>query len=162
MIAAVPIDTYYRIMDAVVYFPNQHTIPMVKLANENAVHCLKEIIRKRIDEPTFFEEGVLDECVRYSGGCVRQLLQIVNAVIRKTRGQKAGLDAAHQAINELGRRMFELLDNQHLAILSSGNYQTGEVKVREMLFQLVLLKYDDDLTPNPLLEPFVTVTQPKK
>lgn len=161
LIAAVPIDAYYRIMDALVYFSNKYTIPMIKLANEHAVDCLKEIIRRRIDEPTFFEEGVLDECVRYSGGCVRQLLQIVNAVIRRTRGQKADMEAARQAIRELGRRMFELLDNQHLTILNSGNYQTGEAKVREMLFQLVLLKYDDDLTPNPLLEPFVTVTQPQ-
>lgn len=161
LIAAVPIDMYYRIMEAVVYFPNQHTIPMVKLDKEGAVHCLKEIIRRRIDEPTFFEEGVLDECVRYSGGCVRQLLQIVNAVIRTTRGQRAGLGAAHQAIHELGRRMFELLDNQHLTILKSGNYQTGEAKVREMLFQLVLLKYNGHLTPNPLLEPFVNVTPPQ-
>ncbi len=161
LIAAVPIDTYYRIMDAVVYFPNQHIIPMVKLDKPNAVACLKEIIRRRVDETTFFDDGVLDLCVRYSGGCVRQLLQIVNAVIRKTRGQKASLAEAGIAIQELGRRMYELLDNEHLTILKSGVYQTGEAKVREMLFQLVLLKYNGHLMPNPLLDSFVASTPPQ-
>jgi len=155
LIAAVPIDTYYRIMDTVVYFPNQHTIPMVKLSTSGAENCLKEIVRKRIDESTFFEAGVLDECVLFSGGCVRQLLQIVNAVIRRTRGQKADMGAANHAMHELGRRMFELLDNEHLAILEKGHYQTGEAKVRELLFQLVLLKYNGTVKINPLLEPFM-------
>lgn len=131
---------------------------MVKLStpDSEANKCFKEVVRRRVDEDTFFEVGVLDECVRCSGGCMRQLLIIVNNVIRKARGKKASMEIATTAINELGRRMYELLDSDHMEALRQSELKLGDVKVREMLFQLVLLKYNGKTKLNPLLEPFIS------
>ncbi|MBC8156223.1 MAG: hypothetical protein H7Z72_25330, partial [Bacteroidetes bacterium] len=162
LIIAVPINSFYQIEKAPGYFPNQFIVPMVKLGTPDgrADDCFKEVIRRRIDETTFFERGVLDECVRYSGGCMRQLLIIVNSVIRKARGSRASMETAEAAIAELGRRMYELLDSEHMEALRQNDRQLGDLKVREMLFQLVLLKYNGKTEINPLLKPFMPQPHP--
>lgn len=163
LIVAVPINSFYQIEKTPGYFPNQFIVPMVKLgaADSRANECFKEVVRRRVDENTFFDAGVLDECVRCSGGCMRQLLIIVNSVIRKARGNKASLETAKTAIHELGRRMFDLLDSEHMKALAlrADDRKLGDVKVREMLFQLVLLKYNGKTDINPLLKPFMPQPQ---
>lgn len=166
LIMSVPINSFYLIEEtSAIDFPNQFIVPMIKLEKDRAHHCFREVIRRRLDEDTFFEPGVLDECVRVSGGCTRQLLIIVNTVIRRALGNRASLAVAQKAIEELGRRMYELLDTEHLTALRKGrvngnDWQVGDEKVREMLRQLVLLKYNGTMKPNPLLTPFLTHDTP--
>lgn len=159
LVAAVPIHAYYLIDRSPVNFTNQVIMPMIKLGepDSHANRCFKEVISRRINVGTFFDEGVLDECVRCSGGCMRQLLIIVNSVIKKALGKKASMETAQTAIHELGRKMYELLDSQHLEALQKPTRQLGDEKVREMLFQLILLKYNGHTKLNPLLIPFVTI-----
>lgn len=162
MIVAVPIDSYYRIELAPgINFPNRFIVPMIKLGepSSEANKCFKQVIERRIAAATFFAEGVLDECVRYSGGCMRQLLIIVNNVIRKARGQQASLETAQAVIKGLGSEMYQLLTSQHVATLGKGEdtLKLGDAEVREMLFQLVLLKYNGHVKLNPLLEGFISI-----
>jgi hypothetical protein len=161
LIVAVPINSFYQIEKTPGYFPNQFIVPMVKLGLNDSYsnECFKEVVRRRIDENAFFDVEVLDECVQASGGCMRQLLIVVNSVIRKARGNKASLETAKLAIYELGHRMYDLLDSDHMAALHIENRHLGDVKVREMLFQLVLLKYNGTVKVNPLLKPFVPQSQ---
>lgn len=161
MIVAVPIDSYYKIESAsALNFPNRFIVPMIKLAapHSEANECFKQVIERRIHVDTFLAEGVLDECVRCSGGCMRQLLIIVNAVIRKALGQRASLETAQKAIASLGSEMNQLLTSQHVEALSKGLHtlKLGDAEVRAMLFQLVLLKYNGHVELNPLLEGFLT------
>lgn len=160
MIIAVPIDSYYKIESASsLNFPNRFIVPMIKLAepDSEANKCFKEVIERRINVGTFLAEGVLDECVRCSGGCMRQLLIIVNAVIRKALGQRASLETAKKAIYSLGSEMNQLLTSQHVEALGKGlnTLKLGDAEVRAMLFQLVLLKYNGHVELNPLLEEFL-------
>lgn len=163
MLIAVPINAYYKI-EAV---PSQHfaqrlIIPMIKLGEPNspANACFKLVIERRIQADVFFEPGVLDECVRYSGGCIRQLLRVVNAVIKRALGKRAGLALAREAIRAEGRVLNDAVTSQHLATLQRGlgTLRPADPDVREMLYQLVLLKYNGDgLRLNPLLEDFITL-----
>lgn len=160
MIVAVPIDSYYKIESAsALNFPNRFIVPMIKLAapQSEANERFKQVIERRIDVDTFLATGVLDECVRCSGGCMRQLLIIVNAVIRKALGQRASLETARKAIASLGSEMNQLLTSQHVEALGKGlgTLKLGDAEVRAMLFQLVLLKYNGHVELNPLLEGFL-------
>ena len=105
----------------------------------------------------FFEPGVLDECVAYSGGCIRQLLRIVNAVIYKALGQRASLAVAQAAIRAEGSTLNQVVTSEHVKVLEKGlnNLRPNDPGVREMLLQLVLLKYNGHFRLNPLLTRFV-------
>ncbi len=158
LLVTVPINSFYEITNTpAANFPHTISVPMIKLANNPQAHeCFQKVIQKRIDEDTFFEPGVLDRCVVASGGCMRQLLVVVNKVLQKTRGNRASLAQAETAIAEEGRRMYEFLDGDHLKLLESPTqWQLGGRKVRELMFQLVLLKYNGHLKINPLLKPFL-------
>jgi hypothetical protein len=154
MIVAVPIDSYYRIESASgINFPHRFIVPMIKLGEPDSEpnKCFKEVIARRLTVANFFAEGVLDECVRYSGGCMRQLLIIVNTVIQKALGKQASLAVAQAAIHSLGSEMYQLLTSAHVETLRKGE------DTREMLFQLVLLKYNGHVKLNPLLQEFISI-----
>lgn len=162
MILAVPIDSYYKIETGPgLNFSHSQIIPMIKLAGPGSVpdECFKQVIERRIDTSRFFDAEVLDECVRRSGGCMRQLPRIVNAVVVKARGGVASLEVAQEAIRGLGNSMNQLLTSKHIETLDKGleTLRPGDAEVREMLFQLVLLKYNGSLKLNPLLEGIIEV-----
>lgn len=163
MLIAVPINAYYKI-EAVPSqnFSHSLIIPMVKLTGPQAVRAnelFKAVIERRIQADLFFEPGVLDECVRYSGGCIRQLLRIVNAVIYKALGQRASLAVAQAAIRAEGSTLNQVITSEHIKVLEKGldNLRPNDPGVREMLLQLVLLKYNGHFRLNPLLTDFVTL-----
>lgn len=162
MLIAVPINAYYKI-EAVPSqnFSHSLLIPMIKLTSPGtrANELFKEVIERRIQANLFFEPGVLDECVRYSGGCIRQLLRIVNAVIYKALGQRASLAVAQAAIRAEGSTLNQVVTSEHIQVLEKGldKLRPNDPGVREMLLQLVLLKYNGHFRLNPLLTDFVTL-----
>lgn len=168
MIMAVPIDSYYRIeAGPTLKFSHNLIIPMIRLTGpgSEADECFKQVIERRIDTSVFFEPHVLDECIRWSGGCMRQLLRIVNAVVYKALGQRAALNVARAAVRAQGNTMNQLLTSKHIETLRQGleNLRPGDAEVREMLFQLVLLEYIGDdqksyIKLNPLLADFIPLT----
>ncbi len=159
LLIAVPISSFYEMRWlAGNDFPNQLLVPMIQLGapGSKANECFKEIVGKRIDEPTFFEAGVLDACVLQSGGCARQLLRIVHQVIIKASGNRATLPQAEAVFKALGSELRQVLDERHVAALRGGldKLELGNEAVRDMLLRLVVLKYNGHLKLNPLLRPF--------
>ena len=90
---------------------------------------------------------------------MRQLLIIVNAVIREALGRLASAETAESAIRELGQRMYESIPSEQLRLLATGpdHWVTADPPVRELLFFLALLKYNGRMEINPLLRPFLKV-----
>lgn len=154
MILSVRIDAFYDIEKSPVKFTNQYVVPMIQLNKEGATHLFEKIITNRLDEKTFFESGVLLKIIEFSGGCARQLLHIVNASLMKSLGEKINLSHVYNAIKELSEKIIETLDNEHQEILKVKKFNPAEEKVRQMLQQLVLLKYNgpDSIMINPLLQ----------
>lgn len=157
MIVAVPIDAYYTIENSPARaFTHSSTIPMVKMEQAGAKDALRTVIDTRLHHDTFFAKGVLDHFVEYSGGCVRQLLQLVNQGLMRARGGQISMEHAIGAVDELGQRMYEQLNLEHLEVLRRNDpdsWPPGEVAVRALLFNLSLLKYNGKSGINPLLRP---------
>ncbi|MEL6537042.1 MAG: hypothetical protein AAFQ98_16595 [Bacteroidota bacterium] len=155
MIIAVPIDAFYRIMDApTASYDATITVPMIPLDKPEANTVFKELLGKRIQLDLFFEDEALEYLIKFSGGCVRQLLHLVSESIRITRGQKVGRPHAEKAVDRLGDQKLELLNSEHLKLLREGAFHPGDTLTQELLYSLTLLKYNgpSSIRINPLLE----------
>ena len=155
MLMAVPITAYYQIANSPYKFTNRYTVPMIRLENnEVAGQCMKAIIAKRIDVNIFIDEDALSSCIFFSGGCIRQLFQVVHESLKKSLGAKITLAHVQKAVKELGRRLWEFLDKEHLKVLKEADYRPAEPKVSELLYILILLKYNGKSGVNPLLKAY--------
>jgi hypothetical protein len=159
MIMSVRIDAFYQIEKSPIRFTSRYVVPMIKtgIASHRAALC--EIITKRIDKYTFFEnKESLEKCIDYSGGCIRQLFRIVNVAIRKTRGvHKISSKIVEEVVDEIGNTMRESIDKSYVEILKNGDFEPAEAKVKEMLYGLLLLKYNgkSSIKINPILEKYL-------
>ncbi len=115
----------------------------------------EQVITKRIDADTFLEQDALRFCVEKSGGCIRQLLRIVNKSLIISRGMKITKEIAERSVNDLGRAMIEQFDSEHLSILKQKQYHTADLKVLDLLFSLAVLKYNGDREINPLIKNYL-------
>jgi len=155
LLTAVPISSFFQIEKAPYKFLNRYTVPMLKVnGNNKAVALMTEIIAKRIDISLFIEKDALDTCIAYSGGCIRQLFQIVHTALKKSLGEKIQQQHVAIAVKQLGMYLWEYLDNEHLKVLKEGEYRPAERKVDELLYILILLKYNGATKTNPLLEAY--------
>lgn len=157
MILAVPINAYYGIIDSPQTFHSRIVIPMIPTKNKEARERLKSIITKRLDKETFLEDDAFDFLIEKSGGCIRQLLILVNRAIVIGTGSKINKENAELAVTDLGNRMREGLKTEHIEILKEKDVNTGDPFVRELLYGLVLLKYNGpgSIKLNPVLEGIV-------
>ncbi|HEY4111693.1 hypothetical protein [Puia sp.] len=152
MLMAVPISSYYQIEKAPNNFSTLYTVPMIKLEkNDLALELMKKIIGKRIEIPLFIEGDAMNTCIEYSGGCIRQLFQVVHTSLISSLGKKIEMTHVKEAIYERGKYLWEYLDNEHMKVLSEENYRPAERKVGELLYILILLKYNGKIKVNPLL-----------
>lgn len=155
ILTAVPISANYQIEKAPYKFTNRYTVPMLKLEKyPNAGEKMKEIIGNRMDLSMFIEGDALDKCIGYSGGCIRQLFQVVHTSLRKSLGTKINNGHVNKAVKELGQDLWEYLDTKHLEVLKSGNYRPADELVSELLYMLILLKYNGTIEINPLLKDY--------
>jgi hypothetical protein len=156
MVIASPVFSLYDIEEGVPYFSNE-MFPMVKLNSPEKVDKFKEIVSRRIAESTFFEPGMLDCAARKSGGSIRIFLEIVHRLLVTSHFEKIGRETMLEVLKELGLRYFRRLDGQHKAILkeSKGDYDFGDIKVKEMLFSLALIVQNGKAIINPLLVPYI-------
>ncbi|MDR6563850.1 MULTISPECIES: hypothetical protein [unclassified Arcicella] len=159
MIMSVRIDAFYQIEKSPVRFTSQYVVPMIRTTNSQNCDSLCEIITKRIDFDTFFEDrDALSRCIHYSGGCIRQLFRIVNVAIRKTRGKKKiDVTIVEEVVDEIGNTMRESINKSYIEILKKGDFEPAEAKVKEMLYGLLLLKYNGikSIKINPILEKYL-------
>ena len=153
-IFSIPIHAYFDIEGAPTSnFFNCETLPMIAVEKAVNKDKLAEIITKRVQVDLFFEDDVLDYCVVMSGGCPRQLLRIINGCLVAKGKERINLVLATKTCKELGQQMRELLRSEHLEVLRSGQFKTADPVVKEMLYQLVLLKYNGTRRINPLIDP---------
>lgn len=159
MIMSVRIDAFYQIEKSPIKFTSQYIVPMIKTEELKAQEALCDIITKRIDFATFFENReALNACIHFSGGCIRQLFRVVNATIRKTRGEKKiTTEIVDIVVKEIGNTMRESIDKTYIEVLKMGNYEPADAKVKEMLYGLLLLKYNGihSIKINPILGKFM-------
>jgi hypothetical protein len=155
LLTAVPISAFFQIEKAPYKFLNRYTVPMIKVnGNRQATELMTKIIGKRIDLSLFIENEALNTCIEYSGGCIRQLFQIVHTALKKSLGEKIQPGHVEKAIKQLGMYLWEYLDNEHLKILMEEDYRPAEKKVDELLYILILLKYNGKIKVNPLLKEY--------
>ena len=155
MIFSVPINAYFDIKgNPSSEFFQTYTLPMI-LITDNSMPLLGQIITKRIDAEMFIEKESLDFCIQKSGGCIRQLLRIVNKALIISRGTKITKETAEKSVSDLGRSMIELFDSEHLSILKQKQYYTADSKVLDLLFSLAVLKYNGAREINPLIQKYL-------
>ena len=159
LICAIPIYTFYNIHHKTAlnsYF--ESTLPMIRVSDKNRA-LLKEIITKRIDEQLFFDEDVLEHIVQMSGGSIRQMLRIVNRAIIDALGAKITMDSLQKTIEALSNNMYESLRQEEKKILIEGKYldekglpNIADENVWNLVFGLILFKYNGDIEINPLIK----------
>jgi len=156
MLIAVPISAYYQIENAPYKFSSRYTVPMLQLGDKHSrtAESMKAIIEKRIDTSLFIEDDALNDCIYYSGGCIRQLFQVVHTSMKIALGKKIEGTHVKLAVKELGKYLWEYLDNEHLKVLKETDYRPAEKKVSELLYILILLKYNGTIKINPLLQDY--------
>lgn len=155
MIFSVPINSYYNIeSNPAADFFQVYLLPMVKLTEESRL-MLKQIISKRIDVDRFIEDDALSLCVNKSGGCIRQLIRIVNRAMIIALGGKIKIEIAEKSIHALGEEMKNLLKSEHIDILKQKKFNTADAPVLDLLFSLAVLKYNGVRGINPLLEELI-------
>jgi hypothetical protein len=151
MIFSVPINSYFDIKgNPASDFFQTYTLPMIQITKKSAL-LLKQVITKRIDAKTFLTQEGLDFCIEKSGGCIRQLIKIVNKALIISRGGVIIKEIAEKSANELGIAMVEQFDSEHLSILKKKKYYTADAKILDLLFSLAVLKYNGDRKINPLI-----------
>lgn len=155
LLTAVPISAFFQIEKAPYKFLNRYTVPMIKVdGDDRAEELMAEIVAKRIDLTIFIEKNALKTCITYSGGCIRQLFQVIHTALKKSLGEKIQQKHVEKAIKQLGMYLWEYLDNEHLRILKEEDYRPAERKVDELLYILILLKYNGKIKINPLLKEY--------
>lgn len=156
MIVSVPINSFFDInKTASSQFFQAFTLPMIVI-DEKSSPLLEKIITTRIDADTFIGPDALQFCVEKSGGCIRQLIRIVNKALNISLGEKITPEIARDAASEISRSMMDILDSEHREILRARKFDTADEKLLELLFELVILKYNGERKINPLIEDKVT------
>ncbi|MEA2011541.1 MAG: hypothetical protein U9O87_00420 [Verrucomicrobiota bacterium] len=152
MIFSVPINSYFDICRTpIADFFHTEILPMIPVTS-NSSELLQKIVSNRIDYETFFETGVLTYLVGKSGGCPRQLLRLVNLALTFSAGEKITIDVGEKACLKAGRELYDLLDSEHLHILQSQKFDSADGKVLDLLFRLVVFKYNGNRKVNPLIK----------
>ncbi len=153
LFASVPISTFYNPRHGDIIKTNYKTLilPMLKV-NEQSLPKLKQVVSRRISEDTFFEPGILDQCVKKSGGSVRQLLQIASRALNISKGEKITQKQFDFAIQFLGQEIRDTLTTQDVEFLKAGNYENADETTLKLLESLVILRYNGIRKLNPLLQ----------
>lgn len=159
-IFSIPISAYYDIQrNPSSGFFHFHILPMIKIDDKSAP-LMEQVVTRRIDRKRFLASDALNYCVEMSGGCIRQLLRIVHMALLIQKGALIDSDAAKKSASEIGRKMWEQLETKHISTLQSGKFQSSDEEVLDLLFSLVLLKYNGDRKINPLIADLVPSAEP--
>ena len=149
---ALSYDTRFSAMEA--YFITK-TLPMIKIETiegnpyEEGIRVIREIVEKRADLQ-LFKEGVLESLIRYSGGSLRDLFQMINSSAKRAerRGsERIFMEDAERALEEVKTsltRRIEKKDYDFLVHIYQGNKELIEDKqmLLKMLQASVVLEYN--------------------
>ena len=111
-----PIALYHsiRFTEIKAHFSERHELPMIKVAEKDGrpfsqgIETLRRIIAQRCDLALFESDQVLDQFIRDSGGCLRDLFMMVYEAAEQA------LDAERPQINDSDRqRAFQKLKREY-------------------------------------------------
>ncbi len=161
-------DTRFAAMEG--YFVTK-TLPMIKIETiegqpyEDGINIVREIVRKRADL-NLFEDDVLDNLIRYSGGSLRDLFHTINASAKRAErrnSESISMEDAERALEEVKTsltRRIEQKDYEFLINICTGNKELIEDKqaLLKMLQASVVLEYNGKRWHNlhPLVARFLT------
>jgi energy-coupling factor transporter ATP-binding protein EcfA2 len=135
IIYTVPISVVYSPKGVSPAFPNYHIIPMINIYkydpldrsgkepeyNDAGLDAVVSLIEKRMDVDVIFESRqCLLELAKYSGGHVRQMMQIVRGAIQNARTgrmDKVNDENVTYAINQQQFTLERMIPNEHYPVL---------------------------------------------
>ncbi len=118
---------------------------------------LRELLARRIDLARVFEDGVVDELLRFSGGHPRLLLDLVREAILRTGGDRVGLDAVDAAVRAQLTLLRDQVNLSGLVPLLAEVHRTRQLghdqRYLRLLFNRWVFKHDghDWYAVNPLV-----------
>lgn len=157
-------DTRFAAMEG--YFITK-TLPMIKIETiegqpyDDGINIIKEIVEKRADL-NLFEDGVLNNLIKYSGGSLRDLFHTINSAAKRAERRSSdsiSMEDAERALEEVKTsltRRIEKKDYDFLINIHKGNKELIEDKqiLLKMLQASVVLEYNGKRWHN--LHPLVT------
>lgn len=155
-ICCVPISTFYEIQEqeaTAIFTPSY--LPMIRVENPEAQAALSQVITRRADA-SLFEQGVLDEIVRMSGGSPRQLLQIANQSLLNADADCVSMDTLRYTLNQMTVDRERRLTAAHKKLLAQRQFHDISRELLDLLFAVNVMEYNGDHIErrlNPLLEP---------
>lgn len=149
---ALSYDTKFAAMES--YFMTK-TLPMIKIEKleggeyESGIQVIEKIVEKRT-KLELFEEGVLKELIKYTGGSLRDLFHTINAAAKRADRRKSStiaMEDAMRALEELKTsltRRIEQKDYEFLVTICKGNKEqiTDKEMLLKMLQASVVLEYN--------------------
>lgn len=157
-------DTRFAAMEG--YFVTK-TLPMIKIETieghpyDDGINIIREIVKKRA-ELDLFEDGVLENLIKYSGGSLRDLFHTINSAAKRAErrnSDRISMEDAERALEEVKTsltRRIEQKDYDFLVNIHTGNKELIEDKqmLLKMLQASIVLEYNGKRWHN--LHPLVT------
>lgn len=126
-------------------FDDIQILPMVKI-NEKGIACLHEVIARRIDIPSTFEqENFVDDLAQLSGGVMRDLMRLIR-LSTDTDEAKIGADEVGYAQTTLIREYDRLLHDDEfdkLQWVRANRRVTGDESYARLLNLRLILEYQN-------------------
>ena len=150
-----PISLIYRQNIVNENFGHVFKLPMIKLHEKDstspiqeAYQTMRDVVYRRADSSLFDSEETLDLMVEHSGGHPRDLLRLLDYTFEFASGDKFDSRAAKKAVKALATDYRRILDADDYRILreidgSPAREGRGSDRTRHLLFNLVLLEYND-------------------
>lgn len=145
-------DARFSTMES--YFVTK-TLPMIKIATiddepfEDGINVITEIVTKRADL-NLFEPRVIRRLIECTGGCLRDLFNVINASAKRAErrdSETISMEDARRALEEIKMsltRRIEEKDYKFLLNIYNGNKE--QIEDREMLLKMlqasVVLEYN--------------------
>ena len=108
--------------------------------------AMREMLFQRA-APGLFDDKVADYLIEHSGGHPRDLLRLVLNAFKHAEGDRFDVESACRAVREMAsdyRRVLRSEDYRLLAIIDSRReVPPGSERVRDLLYNLTLLEYND-------------------
>lgn len=160
IICCVPIDTFYKIQDSNALSSYKKLyLPMIRLS-EKSIPVLRQMVAKRIKIDKIFEsESILDNCIQMSGGCVRQLMEIIHNCLSEAIGNPISETVYEETIKRMSNDKYYTLSTVHQECLKRNKFDSSDSEVLELLQSRAILEYNGtnpERKLNPLLLPFFT------
>ena len=147
-----PIHLAYEGSNVKQNFTDLFRLPMIKVTDHHdATHdegraAMRDMLHRRA-APELFDAGVAERLIEHSGGHPRDLLRLLLNAFKHADHDRFDNASAHQAVREMAsdyRRILNPEDYELLATIDAGlPPPPGSERVRELLYNLALLEYND-------------------